>query len=1060
MRYDGSTRNYDYQLGKSGDNSDLFNLKGLDYNGSFGRGINFGNNQSLVVNSNFDLQMAGKLSNDIEILAAISDSNLPIQADGNTQQLQEFDKIFIQLKKQQHTLLMGDYEIFRPKSYFLNFNRKLQGAKFSTGTKLGNGELKGAVNGAIAKGNYNRMVFDGIEGNQGPYRLQGANGELFLIVLSGMEKVFIDGKQLERGADNDYVMDYNLAEITFTPRQIITKDKRITIEFEYIDRNYLRSLLYTTAEYKTDKLTINAHVFTEQDAKNQPLLNEEEGDDFSLQRAIFAEVGDDIEEAVLTDFAPVGNIEGRVRYVRIDSTVAGITYPDVYVFAAKPPSDVDLYAPIFRLVGQGRGSYVLEDGIQNGRVYSWIAPDENGNLQGNYALGTLLVTPKKRQLTTLGADYKLSENSRVFGEVALSKNDLNTFSDIGDADDGGQAAMLGFENVWHLNKEKNSQLATSLKYEVRESQFVPLEPYRPIEFTRDWNLQGLEDSENENIGSLELAWKQGSQSLVQYRLGSFLRGNQTYKGLKQVLNGFYRPKGWDVRWNVSYLTTENDTTLATQFLRPNVQVSKLLKGLKWGVGFEQEQNRRTELLTDNLQSSSFYYNEASVFVSTPDTSKNQMTLRFRRRWDYSPQQKDFTVATVGDMLSFNGERGKTANSRLSWNLTYRSLQIEDVGASDNTPKTTVLGDIRYNFKVLKGAVRSSSRYLAGSGQEEKVQLGYQFSPSRNGNFVWRDANEDGIATVDEYQIGNPDLLATEDSTYFEVALPTGQFELTNRVGFNQTFNLNFKTLWREKGGFLKGLSRFSLQSRIDINRETKATSFDANHYNPLWVDFADSLIVSERVSNNHTLFFNRNSPDFEARIFRQKGARRQLLLLGFDENQQTEYGSELKHNFSRNVAAELKGSVGEKGRSSSAYEEQNYRIGFWKVSPSVSIQSQRKFRIKAAYQYQFGKNELIDTSQAAVTNELKLQGQYGQPSKGLVRFDVSWVNIDYQVANFNSPVAYNLLNGLQPNGNFIWRTTYTTRLKGNIQLELRYEGRKSGESRTVHKGGATMRALF
>ncbi len=87
--------------------------------------------------------------------------------------------------------------------------------------------------------------------------------------------------------------------------------------------------------------------------KTNPLLNEEEGDDFSIQRAIFAEVGDNIDQAVLTDFQPVPDIGGRVRYVRRDTTIGGVTYPDVYIFMSQTPSDSELFAPTFRLVGAG-----------------------------------------------------------------------------------------------------------------------------------------------------------------------------------------------------------------------------------------------------------------------------------------------------------------------------------------------------------------------------------------------------------------------------------------------------------------------------------------------------------------------------------------------------------------------------------------------------------------------------------------------------------------------------------------------------------------------------------
>ena len=374
----------------------LIDHEGLNYQGSFSRGISFGNNQNLVLDSRFNLQLGGKLKNGIEVAGVISDENLPIQAEGNTRQLKEFDRIFIQLKKNDTQLIAGDYQLQSRDGYFMKYFKKLQGATFET-KAFDNDQSKlfSRASVAISKGQFARNSLSPQEGNQGPYKLRGNNGERFIIILAGTEKVWLDGKLLIRGIEDDYTIDYNLAEVTFTTKNLIKRESRILVEFEYSAQRYLRSIYATDHHWDFKKGKIYVNFYSEQDSKNS---SDELGID-NMDKLALSLAGDDPDKAV------VSTIDTLVGDLALHSTyrIANITQicnnqllqSSILIYSNNP--DSTLYTASFSNVGQGNGNYIIDNSKgDNQRVYVYIAPDSTTcQPRGTYEPVGRLIPPQK-----------------------------------------------------------------------------------------------------------------------------------------------------------------------------------------------------------------------------------------------------------------------------------------------------------------------------------------------------------------------------------------------------------------------------------------------------------------------------------------------------------------------------------------------------------------------------------------------------------------------------------------------------------------------------------------
>ncbi len=1007
---------------------------GLNTVGSISRGITVGNNQSAVVNSNLDLQITGKISEDVTLKASLQDSNIPLQEGGYSQKLDEFDQIFIELASKNWTIRGGDLFLENRSSTFLNFNKKVQGvsANFNFGDEDGKTSIFSSA--ALVKGQYAKSNFTGQEGNQGPYKLKGSNDALYVLVISGSERVYVNGVQLQRGENNDYIIDYNAGEITFTTIFPINSDMRITVEYQYSDRNYTRLLAYAGALHERKKWSMGAYVYSENDIKNQSLqqnLSEE-------QAQILVTAGDN--QDMMT--APSAYIDSysanKVLYEK--KVIDGIE-----IFEYSNDETAELYNVRFLLVGANQGNYKLESTTAISKIYSFVTPI-NGIRQGNYEPITRLVPPSKLQIATIQGRVEPSKNTDIRFEMAASNNDLNLFSKLDKDDNFGYAAKLDASQRFRVG---NQRATTFVNYQYIGDDFRTVERLNNIEFDRDWNSLNARGDQSLLVAGINIQFQKLDSipiGTAEYKLEK-LDFKDTFSGVRQLARVDLALSNLRIKGETSFLKSDEQLQEST-FNRGWAVAKYHFKEKNWvGVSGRFEDNLQRDKASGVPLALSQKFTEFGGLLGRGDSTAVYGEIGFLSRATDSIQNQILQQVTKSNSFYLKSRLIQNDKTTLAAFFNYRTLKYTDpLLKTEDALNSRII----YNDRFFDQMIQISTTYETSSGSIPQQEFTYLEVEAGQGVYVWNDYNGNGIQELEEFEVAPFQDLAK----FIRIFLPNQIYLKTHQNKFSQSVTLN-PSQWQNSEGIRKILSLFYNQTSFIIDRKIKRTktSFDLNPFGSGGED-----LLGNNANFRNSLYYNRGKQKHSVTWTILNSTAKNLLSVGAVENnnrsQQLQYTHLLKKYWLLNLGLQHNYS----SVTSDNFDQKNYEIRSDYFLPKVSYIFSRNASLDVFYELRKKENQ-IGNRETLSQNKLGTSFNYSSNQKFTMSGSYAFLSNDYD-GEANSAVGFQMLEGLQSGKNSVWQLLLQRNITQYLDVNVNYQGRKSETSKAIHTGSIQLRAFF
>lgn len=1032
---------------------DLFG-PGLQKSGSIVRGFSVGSNQDLSLSSGFRMQLAGKLAQDIDVMAALTDENSPIQPEGTTQTLREVDKVYVEIKNPQYSATLGDFNLQinqKEGGEFGRLNRKLQGARgVASFERIAGSDVDGSVSftGATARGKYSTNQFQGMESVQGPYLLTGPNGENHLVIIAGSERVYLNGELMTRGDVNDYTIDYASGEVTFSSRRLITNASRITIDFEYSDQQFVRNLVGGTLSGKIlgDKLKLNASFVQEADDPDSPIdvtLND-------TTRAILRQSGTDRLKASVSGISRVDSIKGQ--YILQDTLINGRHYP-ILIYA--PGDSLAFYSVSFSPVDQVPDTSAGYVRIAAGQFrFAGIG-------QGSYLPLQFLPMPQLHQIFEVNGQVSLTSDLSISGEYAMSNFNQNRFAsqDISSLQGNAFTFAARYNPKRLLIGGKNAgELDAHISERFVDRRFVPLDRANEVEFNRKWNLSETAVA-NEEIQEFSLAYlpTRNVNSAVSY--GVLNRSGEVHSARTQINLGVADSSLPTIQYQIERINTSN-TLLQDESHWTRQRGTMEYEIAKWrpGLRIETEERIATPIGQDSMRQNSFRFLEIAPRLVTAEFWRMTASAEYQIRTEDSAVAGRMNRASKSLTQLYNWQLSEWQSLSSSLTLSIRNVEFTDefkLRGNLNSDAIMIRSQTRY--APLQRAVETDLYYEFSNQRSARLERIFVRVTKGSGNYKYLgDVNNNGVVDENDFE------LTRFDGDYIVVYIPSDQLYPVADLKASVRLRLQPVRLVPISSAWLsKALRSISTETYLRVDERSEDTDTKQIYLLNLsrFLNNQTTLVGSQQITQDVFLFENSSDLSFRFRYNERYGLTQFVSSIerSFQDERSVRIRSQLVQEISNQT--DFVNKIDRMTATVQSSEERNLvsnaLLSDFSYRPMMNWEIGFNFGVTEVINYFGGKDATADINEEGI-RIVQSFPSVGQLRAELKREEVVLTN----TTDPNASLPYEFTAGKAVGQSYLWQLTFDYRITANLQLSLNYNGRKEGTTLPVHLARMEAKAFF